>query len=257
MPRLHLFEFEDQQWFPKFIRNYMTDFLQFVANAFGFFKSINPILKKGLEAGKTNTVIDIASGGGGAWLKVGASLQAEVPNLKVMLTDYYPNIDAFERMKKLSDGWLSYHPDRVDALAVPSELKGLRTQFLSFHHFSPSNAKAILQDAVNQKMPIAIFEAQERNLAHFIQFIFSPISVLLTTPFIRPFKLGRIIFTYLIPIVPILVLWDGLVSVLRTYSVKEMNEMVNELEGKDNFEWEINKLKEGPVTILYLLGSPK
>ena len=87
--------------------------------------------------------------------------------------------------------------------------------------------------------------------------IFSPITVLLTTPFIRPFKFGRIIFTYLIPIVPLFVLWDGIVSSLRTYSVKEMNKLVENLNGTETYDWEINKVKSGPSVILYLLGTKK
>ena len=87
--------------------------------------------------------------------------------------------------------------------------------------------------------------------------IFSPISVLLTTPFIRPFHIGRIIFTYLIPVVPVLILWDGVVSSLRTYSVDEMNVLVSNLNNKENFNWEVGRVKSGPTKILYLLGTKK
>ena len=90
-----------------------------------------------------------------------------------------------------------------------------------------------------------------------IAMIFSPISVLLTTPFIRPFKIGRIIFTYLVPIVPLLVLWDGVVSSLRTYSVEEMNGLIVSLNNKESFNWEVGKVKSGPGKILYLLGTRK
>ena len=83
--------------------------------------------------------------------------------------------------------------------------------------------------------------------------ILSPISVLLTTSFIRPFKLGRIIFTNLFPIVPICILWDGIVSSLRTYSVKEMHELVSKLNNHESYEWTIGKEKG----ILYLIGIPK
>ena len=133
----------------------------------------------------------------------------------------------------------------------------MRTLFLSFHHFNPDNAKQILQNAIDTNSAIAIFEAQERSIPSNIAMIFSPLSLLLTTPFIRPFKIGRIIFTYFIPIVPIFVLWDGLVSSLRTYSVKEMNELVKNLEGTENYNWEIDKVKSGPSIVLYLLGTKK
>lgn len=256
MPRFHLIEFEDQQWFPATIRNYMTDFLQFVTNQFDLFKGSVPILQKGLEKSGQAQIIDLASGGGGAWLKLVEHLKTSHPNLKVKLTDYYPNHTAFEKMVRQGNGQLEFEKASVNALGVPQKLKGFRTQFLSFHHFKPADAQQILQNAVDNQAVIAIFEAQKRSVAHFIQFFFSPINVLLMTPFIRPFSLGRILFTYLIPVVPIFVWWDGLVSVLRTYSVAEMEAMTKELKDGDSFEWEIGEVKNGPVVNLYLLGYP-
>lgn len=257
MPRLHLFEFEDQTWFPKFIRNYMTDFLGFVSTKFDLFKPSIPILQKGLAKSGGMQVIDLASGGGGAWLKLLEHLKEKNPTIQVKLTDYYPNRKAFEKLVKKGGKALDFEKESVNALDVPDHLKGFRTQFLSFHHFNPKDAQQILQNAVDHQSVIGIFEAQKRSIAHFIQFFFSPINVLLTTPFIRPFSLGRIIFTYLIPLVPIFTWWDGLVSVLRTYSVKEMEEMTKKLANGDRFEWEIGEIKNGPITNLYLLGYPK
>lgn len=257
MPRFHLIEFEDQQWFPTTIRNYMTDFLQFVTNQFDLFKGSVPILQKGLEKSGQSQIIDLASGGGGAWLKLVNHLKASHPTLKVKLTDYYPNHTAFEKMVRQGNGHFEFETASVNALDVPQKLKGFRTQFLSFHHFKPADAQQILQNAVDNQAVIAIFEAQKRSVAHFIQFFFSPINVLLMTPFIRPFSFGRIVFTYLIPIVPVFVWWDGLVSVLRTYSVGEMEAMTKALNNGDSFEWEIGEVKNGPVVNLYLLGYPK
>jgi hypothetical protein len=255
--RLHLVEFEDLQWFPKAIRNYMTDFLQFAANKFDFYKTITPILKNGVEASGTNTIIDLASGGGGGWLKLSEHIAEEMPDVTVHLTDFYPNIAAFERTKAKNPDVFSFEEKSVNALDVPKELIGLRTQFLSFHHFKPDEARQILQNAVDAQCPIAIFEAQKRSVGDFIKFFFSPINVVFSTPFIRPFSFGRILFTYLIPIVPIFVWWDGLVSVLRTYSDKEMNELIAKLKDNESFEWEVSFVKNGPVKIYYTLGIPK
>lgn len=54
-----------------------------------------------------------------------------------------------------------------------------------------------------------------------------------------------------------MILWDGIISSLRTYSVTEMKNLINQLDKKDNFYWDVNKVKSGPCTILYLLGTPK
>lgn len=256
MGRIHLFEFEDQYWFPTFLRNYGTDFLQFLSNKTRIYKPIVPMLEETLRKSKTETIIDLCSGGGGGLLGLNDELKKEIARINIIMTDYFPNIAAFEHTKKLTDN-IEYEVNSVDARNVPSNLKGLRTQFLSFHHFKPNDAKLILQNAVDSKSPIAIFEAQERSLPSILAMLFSPITVLLTTPFIRPFKLGRIIFTYLIPIVPFFVLWDGVVSSLRTYSTNEMEKLITNLNGTEKYDWEVGKVKSGPVKLLYLVGTKK
>ena len=256
MARIHLFEIADFKWFPQFLRNYLTDFLQFLSNKTKLYRPIIPIIQKGLELSKTNQIIDLASGGGGGLLWLNSELQKTNPDLKILLTDYFPNKTAFEYTKKQANN-IDFVINSVDARNVPKNLKGLRTQFLSLHHFKPNEAILILQNAVDSKSGIAIFEAQERSIPSILAMLFSPISVLITTLFIKPFKMGRIIFTYLIPIIPLVVLWDGIVSSLRTYSVKEMTDLVNQLENKDDFYWDINRIKSGPGAILYLLGTPK
>jgi hypothetical protein len=130
--------------------------------------------------------------------------------------------------------------------------------FLSFHHLKPNQAKAVLQNAVHSGEPIGIFELQDRTPASlFFMFIAAPINAILTAPFVKPFKLSRILFTFIIPILPLIIWFDGVVSNLRTYSEKELDELTKSLKNGDSYVWEIAKIKNGPGFILYLLGYKK
>lgn len=253
MKRLHLFEFEDQKWFPTFLRNYMTDYLEHVAHQMNIYQGLVPFIKNALNRSNGEQIIDLASGGGGGMVKLVEGLQQEIPALKVHLTDYYPNLKAFEKLAAANDAF-SFEKTSVDAKNVPAHLKGFRTIFLALHHFRPQDARSILQNAVDAGESIAVFEAQERSIKNFIGMLFVPIMVLLFTPFIRPFSIGRILFTYLIPILPLLILWDGLVSVLRTYSLSEMDELIQGLEGAEGYIWEKGRAKSGPASVLYTIG---
>ena len=256
MGRIHLFEFEDKQWFPSFLRDYGTDFLQFLSAKTAMCKPIIPIIEKGLDIGRTHEILDLCSGGGGGLIWLNNKLKNHVPHLQITLSDLYPNLSAFKYSSNKANN-IVYLTTPVDARNVPENLNGLRTLFLSLHHFKPNDAKAILQNAIDAHSAIAVFEAQERTFLSLLAMFLSPISVLLTTPFIKPFKIGRLIFTYLLTIVPLFVWWDGIVSSLRTYSVKEMKELLKSLGKTEKYDWEINRIKSGPGTILYLLGTPK
>ncbi|MBD0284618.1 MAG: class I SAM-dependent methyltransferase [Bacteroidota bacterium] len=256
MKRIHAFEFNDLSWFPKSFRNYGTDFLQVVSNTFDIYKCVLPVLEKGVHSSGNNTIVDLASGGGGGLIKIAEHLKESIPHLKIILSDYYPNMDAFKRTRAKQPDVFEYVEDSVNAMNVPPHLKGFRTQFLSFHHFRPKDAEAILQNAIDNNQPIGIFEAQQRDFKNLVQRFLSPISVLLLTPFIKPFRLDRIIFTYLIPLLPLFTLWDGLVSVLRTYTVTELKQMISALRNNTHFDWEVGIVKGHANDILYLLGTP-
>ena len=148
-----------------------------------------------------------------------------------------------------------YVENPVNAMEVPQDLKGFRTQFLSLHHFRPKEAKAILQNALDNNQPIGIFEAHQRDFKNIVRMLLSPIAVLVMTPFIKPFKVDRIIFTYLIPVIPLCTLWDGVISVLRTYKVSELKQMISELRNNEQFEWEVDIAKGKSNDILYLFGT--
>lgn len=256
MSRIHLFEWEDQSWFPGFLRNYMTDFLQFVTNKTKMFVPIIPEMVSLLEKEGTNTIVDLGSGGGGGLLSLNQELIKKKPEAKFLLTDLYPNFRAFQFTQSKATNFESV-PESVDALNVPLKVNGLRTMFLTFHHFKPEDAVQILQNAVNSNQPILIVEGQERSIPSFLAMFFSPLTVLFTTPFIRPFTWARILFTYLIPLVPIFTWWDGMVSVLRTYSVKEMKDLISKVNDKDRFVWKADRIKSGPGYLLFLSGIPK
>lgn len=75
---------------------------------------------------------------------------------------------------------------------------------------------------------------------------------------IRPVKLSQLLFTYLLPVVPISLFWDGLVSQLRTYSVSELEAMTADMQSSD-YEWRTGELKVPliPSAVPWLTGCPK
>lgn len=257
MGRIHLFEFGDQKWFPQQFKNYLTDFLEFGANLFDIYKGIDTILLNGLMKSETPIILDMGSGGGGGWPKIIARLKKKRASFKVKLSDFNPNIAAFEKQKSKFPDLIAFETRSVDARNVQPDLKGLRTMFLCFHHMKPNEAISILQNAINSKQPIAIFEVQDRSIPSTIAMLFSPITTLLFTPFIKPFTIWRIVFTYIVPILPLVILFDGLVSNLRTYHENELKALVRKTQNHELFEWEIGRKKKGGSFVLYLFAFPK
>jgi hypothetical protein len=219
MKRLHLFEIEDQPWLPDGLLNLITDFLEFLSYSLSIYVPLAPLINKVLMHTNSRRIIDLCSGAGGPWCQ----LLEEGVEVSVTLTDRFPNHGAFLRAKDRYDGQLNYCPESVDARYVPEQLVGMFTLFNCFHHFRPADAQAILRGAVNQLMPVGIFEISERTPRTLLSVLFGvPLLALAATLLIKPRSLTRLIWTYGVPVVPVCLICDGLMSMLRIYSVNEM-----------------------------------
>lgn len=256
MKRYHLIEIHEQTWCPAMIRDAVTDYLQYVIKIGNAYQPIFQKLTGALKSVNSRKVVDLCSGGGGPWIGFKKELSAELPQSEVVLTDLYPNLDAFQKLK--SDNGLEFSAESVNVLDVPENLKGFRTMFSSFHHFQPEQARGILRDAVGKDCGIGIFEATPRNIKPLILMLLTPLIALFLTPGIRPFRWSRIIFTYLIPIIPLVICFDGIVSVLRTYTPDELLQMASDAD-RENYVWEAGEEKspKTPVPVVYLIGYPK
>jgi hypothetical protein len=262
MRRVQFIELHEKPWFPSSLRADVTDALQFGFNLLHAYAPIAPLLQSVIDstANQTSTqqsIVDMCSGGGGPWPDLSRKLHAgDSAGLKICLTDKYPNLEAFQSVSASSDHHITFCPESVDAMNVPDALKGLRTMFTSFHHFPPEDARAILQNAVDAGESIGIFEATKRAPST-IGLIFAGILLLfLHTPRIRPFRWSRLLWTYLIPIIPLVLLFDGVVSCLRTYRPQELREIVERLTSCQ-YQWEIGELATGKMPITYLIGYPQ
>ena len=232
--------------------------VQFISNRAAERSPVVEVLAGLLDRTGGDAIVDLCSGSCGPLPFLRDELEARRGPLRVMLTDKYPHLAAYRAAHARSDGRVSYRAEPVDATAVPSDLPGVRTLFASLHHFRPRQVQAILADAVRQRRGIGIFEGTERSLrAVVMTAVMAPLFALGATPAIRPFRWGRLVWTYLLPVIPLVTLWDGLVSCLRTYSLEELRALAQGVGAQDYvFELGSAPIRSTPVQMTYLLGFP-
>ncbi|MGB6431350.1 MAG: class I SAM-dependent methyltransferase [Candidatus Acidiferrales bacterium] len=256
---MQLGELHDQAWFPAVFRDGLTDALQSVLNLGAVYAPIAPRLGRAIAACGAVRVVDLCSGGGGPWpwLQRFIGAQHGVP-VEVLLTDKYPNVGALERAREASHGAIRYCAEAVDAARVPAELAGFRTMFSSIHHLPPAEVEAVLRDAVDRGQGIGIFDTATRHALTILLTILLPLGTLVTTPFMRPLRWSRIFWTYLMPVIPFVLWFDGVVSCLRAYSPGELREMTARISAA-GYTWEIGEESKirGVLPITYVVGYPK
>jgi hypothetical protein len=258
MRRVQFIELHEQPWFPLSLRHEITDVLEFGLNLLKAYAPMAPLLQSVLDSTRSRSIVDMCSGGGGPWLDLSRRLHPDAQPFHILLTDKYPNLRAFQNVRAASENHIAFYPDSVDAMKVPGELQGFRTMFTSFHHFPPEEARAILQNAVDAGQSIGIFEITRRAPSTIALMFPWALILFVFTPLIRPFRWSRLLWTYLVPLIPLVLLFDGVVSCLRTYRPQEMYEIIKKLSGIE-YRWEVGEYskasRQAPIT--YLIGYPQ
>lgn len=258
MKRYRLREISNNLWFPSMLRDLMTEILEFIVIKYRIYECAIPLIKEVMQHMKTNQIIDLCSGSSGPWSQMQVQLQGQKEAVSVTLTDKYPNVGAFKKFKEHSGNKIQYVSEAVDATNVPLHLKGMRTIFSAFHHFEPDEAGKILQDSVDSRSAIGIFEFSEKRLDKIPFAFLLPLFVFIITPFIRPRTFKRIFWGNIIPIIPWVLTYDAIISYSATYSPKDLEELVKGVNA-EGYEWKIGQIPSNlrTVRITYLIGFPK
>jgi uncharacterized protein (TIGR02284 family) len=254
-----LFEFEDLSWFPNSIRESMMDCLCFIIKILNIYQPTIPLIMEGLQKTDSKQIVDLCSGGGGAMEQILENINRQSDDkIKIVLTDKFPNVNAFQLLATKSKSDISFLETSIDAANVPSSLIGFRTIFSAFHHFSKPFAKSVIQNAVDAKSGIGIFDGGDKNVFIIIGLILiHPFIFFFCTPFFRPFRFSRLFFTYLVPIIPICQIWDGIVSIIRLYKPDELLKIAAEVD-TETYSWRAGKIKNKfGMHVNYLIGYPK
>jgi hypothetical protein len=259
MKRMHLFEFMDLSWYPKLLRDLQTNILLAIMTRSPAFDSAVPYIDGLLEQTESHQVIDLCSGASGPWPRLVGKLA--FPDARVLLSDKYPNVRMFTEIEDQTRGRVTGATYSVDALQVPASLQGVRTIFTAFHHFREQEIDLILADAQAQGQALCVFDYVPNKVMvlalspltfviSFLQFFFLSFTV-------RPFTWKQLLFTNILPIVPIVAAWDGFVSAMRKYDAEALRSIVT---GRDTatYTWEVgtDRSYSQATPLTYLVGKP-
>ena len=254
--RRQWFEIEDQPWCPGWLRDALTDYLAEVSRRAAPYAPAADVLLPRLRELGVSEVFDLCAGGGGPWLGLQPALAAAGVPVRVTCSDAHPNARAAEQVERATNGAVRYRrePQRADD---PLPAAGFRTLFSALHHFPPDDAAAILRAARDAGAGIAAFEATQRSPRGLLAMALVPLVVLAITPMVHPRRWWRFVFTYLLPVIPFAVWWDGTVSSLRTYSVAELQALADSL-AQPGYRWTVGEARAANALIpmTYIVGEP-
>ncbi len=259
MRRIHFFEIGDLPGCPALLRDAFTDYLRHAEEIFRPYLVITPLLRRAIARSHARRVIDLCSGAGGPWLHLLPALAETGGPIGVSLTDKFINRAALNQIGVQLAGQVEMVPEPVDAMAVPESLAGFRTLFGAFHHFPPEAATRILADAVRHGQGIGIFEMTQRSYLGVRRAAAILPLVFFWAPLIRPFRWTRFLLTWAVPLMPLIVAFESIVSSLRTYTPAELLALARAADPEAAYDWEAGEVpvERSTVPVTYLTGTPK
>ncbi len=212
---MFLKELEDYSWFPPVLRKMQLEYVGWISASLAVYRPLGKIM----EGFPSNQWIDLASGSG--WPALYLKKKATDP-IFFRLTDWYPNSASKEVLKHME-----YDPEPLNLLDFQPEAGQQYSMFNAFHHFTTQEQKQIITKMKEAKAGFIIAEVLEPSLLSFIQVT---LAALLVQPLsawaIRPFSFLRIATTYLVPIQLATVAWDGWLSVLKSKTLAQYQDLV-------------------------------
>lgn len=240
-------ELEDYKWFPALLRRYQADYIGSLVQWLNIYQPLAPVLEELTDIGRSAMIQDICSGSGIPAIHMQQTMRKKI---KTILSDKYPDT-VF-----LNSNEAQYLQMSTDALLLNPQPGICYTMYNSLHHFSANDQKALIEKMALNKNCFLFAEILQPGIFTMIKIVLTTTLLqLFTAPFIKPFSLLRLLFTYIIPVNLFTSLYDGIISVIRSGSINHYRNLFAALSTND-FEVSVGHYSNWKGKVIYIKGGP-
>jgi hypothetical protein len=230
---LNLFEFNDLPWIPGVFRETLLDLMEFCNRGFRSFNqwAAGQALDYARRQ-RCRTIVELGAGSGPMTQLLAG--RAEKENICLVPCDLFPDLPGYRAMQQQHPGTVRPVFEPVD-FSQPHDFGPSAAAVLvgTFHHIPQGLRSETLRALTQSARHVMVFEPL-RNTLLSILLVFTAIFPALLLPFYRFGSAGtlrRILWCWLIPVIPFMFLWDGVVSCLREWSPRRWKEELARVVG--------------------------
>ena len=156
-----------------------------------------------------------------------------MPEVMLATSQRYPGV-----MTPIEESLDIRHPEVAPA-------HDMRMVLSAFHHFDPDVVRVFLQDAQEQRIAVFVAEPFTNSLrAFFPMFLHGFTSLARNGVQCSRRRILKFFFTFFVPLIPMCLLWDGLISMRRMYDEKGFMEIVATLpKSERGYQWQYEEVK--------------
>jgi hypothetical protein len=226
MRRKQITQLINTKWCPGLIKQLCFEFLNWFVVKVNATKPFIPIIENVLIESKTSNIINLEA-------NIGAGIETVKPFLNKHLAITTIPLSKINTQQQ----------------------RGMYLFVNSFHQLPAISAKKTLEEIAKSGNPVVVVEGNNDSLWQLVGMtIFLPVAVILSAPFVKPFRWTRILFTYIIPVLPVIMVIDGCIGLLKLYNPKDLNKLTSSIKVPD-YKWTTGKKDNGRGgKIIYLTG---
>lgn len=236
---MFLFEFLDLPWIPESLRATVHDVLELCLGMppRQYYEWVASEVLNLAEKFNAEAIVELGAGTAPitSALATASGEQIKSRGVSLQFSDLYPDLPFYQALEqKFPD---VVHADRrsVDFLSPIDYAPGsLLVLSAAFHHVRPVDRMLVLRNLSVHR--VAVFEPLRRNLASTCLSLFGFLPAL-TSPWrylnTRPGNMRRIFWCWLVPVAPLIIVWDGLVSCQRCWTAGEWEKNLSAIVPKD------------------------
>lgn len=241
-------ELEDYNWFPKILRRFQMEYIGSIIKWLHFYGPLVPVLQTLLKENNTDRIQDLCSGSGMPAIYI----QNQIGDgYKTILSDKFPEHSFANTLT------VHYLQQESDVLQLFPEQTMCYTMYNAFHHFTDLQKQQIIKKMQAANVSFVFAEILEPDIFTLIKIVFTTtILQVVTAPFVHPFSLMRLLFTYIIPVNLFTVTYDGIISVFKSKSVKQYQKLLCGL-ANGRYEISVHRYNSWKGAVICIKGNLK
>jgi hypothetical protein len=215
---MHLFEFQDHPHIPSFLRSTLLDVLEFCNGPVrDYYGEVCAAIVAEAKIRGSRQVVEL--GAGSAPLTQRLAREPAAQQLTCVACDLFPDVENYRELE-------ARDPGRVRAMTEPVDFTQPRVWepdtllvlCATFHHIPPELRRQTLAAITQSAQGVMIFEPIQNNPLSML-FVLTSIFSAIASPlwWRRPGVLRRVLWCWVVPVVPLMFVWDGLVSCVRQW----------------------------------------
>jgi len=180
-------------------------------------------------------------------------------SVRFILSDLFPLAHEYRRFQKLSNGEIDFIDSPVDATKIQPAFNEWFLMAGSLHHFREKDLELIFQKFIDRMGILIMMENHNRTYAQAIKLLLIlSIYSIFVSAFGRPFRFSKLLFGVIFPVVPLMILTDGIVSNFRSYRKVDLESILGNLSNADGYVIKANPVRYGIVfTGMYFILKKK